>query len=216
LRPSRFGFEDFDTVPDWFLSVFIWYGINTVMKRLETNYYTCQSKNDSQLNHQLSAWIARHHGEFTHAITFTFDERRVWHFIRASKQMTTPHDERMIELLRKTMFLFKRRIDRALYGNISKRHGTRLLFIPVLEGLSVGQFPHYHAVMSVDTERSRQLSDVVKSTWVKLPFAGHQIELVPYRDQGWLSYITKGVLNLNQHSVDWESVSIPSRSLATC
>ena len=114
------------------------------------------------------------------------------------------------------MCRFRHRIDRALYGNTSKRHGERLLFVPVLEGLGIGQFPHYHAAIGVEGERSKQLHETVRITWSKLPFAGTQIKLVPYRDTGWLGYMTKQVMKLNEHVIDWASVSVPSRTLPTC
>ena len=216
MLPNRFGFYQILNSRIWFFCSFIWYVINTVMNTLVVNSASKTKQDSSHLQRQVLEWISRYQHEFTHAITFTFNERKVWSFIRASKQLSTPHDERMLELLRKTMFLFKRNIDRGLYGNTSKRHGARLLFVPVLEGLGVGQFPHYHAAMGVDNERSKQLGEIVRLSWSKLPFAGHQIKLTPYRDQGWLSYMTKHVQKLNKHAIDWDSVSIPSRSLATC
>jgi len=171
---------------------------------------------DSLLQQALNQWLAMHHGALTHAATFTFNERRVWRFIEASAQFVTPHDEGMIALLRKTMRLFQRRLERSLYGNAAKRYGQRLLFIPMLEGLRCGEFPHYHAALGVDEARAASLLSNIKRAWTSLPFAGHHIELAPYRDQGWLSYSTKAAYRVNQHSIDWESVSVPLRSPIPC
>lgn len=155
-------------------------------------------------------WLLQHEGQVTHAVTLTFDPKKISAFTSEFSRSVSINHKEMIERYQDSLRHFINKLDKALYGNSSKRHGNRMLFVPVIEGLNNGEVPHYHCSVGISKDRADVFEDKVKICWAQVPFAGFQIKVEPYRDAGWLSYSTKGCKFINRPSIDWLNVRIPS------
>lgn len=155
-------------------------------------------------------WMLAHEHLITHAVTLTFDPKKIDAYTAAfSRSLTRNHPE-MIERYQDSVKLFANILDRSLYGNMGQRIGSPLLFVPVIEGLNNGQIPHFHCSVGITESRFDVFEQKVLIAWQRVPFSGHAVKVEPYRDAGWLSYSTKGNKFINRPSIDWLNVRIPS------
>jgi hypothetical protein len=155
-------------------------------------------------------WLLQYEGQVTHAVTLTLDPKKISAFTSQFSRSVSINDREMIERYQDSLRQFIDKLDKALFGNSSKRHGNRLLFVPVIEGLSNGEVPHFHCSVGIPADRAEVFEEQVKACWSRVPFSGFQIMVEPYRDAGWLSYSTKGSKFINRPSIDWLNVRIPS------
>jgi hypothetical protein len=81
--------------------------------------------------------------------------------------------------------------------------------VPVIEGLNNGQVPHFHCSVGIPENRFDVFEQKVLDAWQRVPFSGFAVKVVPYRDEGWLTYSTKGSKYANRESIDWLNVRIP-------
>lgn len=161
-------------------------------------------------------WLLAYEHLVTHAVTLTLDPKKIDAFTAAfSRSLTRNHPE-MIERCQASMKLFANILDRSLYGNMGQRCGSPLFFVPVIEGLNNGQVPHFHCSVGITENRFDVFEKKVLDAWQRVPFSGFAVKVVPYRDEGWLTYSTKGSKFLNRESIDWQNVRVPpSPSLIT-
>jgi hypothetical protein len=155
-------------------------------------------------------WLLQYEGQVTHAVTLTFDPKKIAAFTGQFNRSVSINEKEMVERYQDSLRHFINRLDRALFGNASQRHGNRLLFVPVIEGLNNGEVPHYHCSVGISQDRAEEFAEKVKTCWSQVPFSGFQIKVESYRDAGWLSYSTKGSKFINRPSIDWQNIRIPS------
>jgi hypothetical protein len=159
--------------------------------------------------HQHFEWMLAHERLITHAVTLTLDPKKIDAYTAAfSRSLTRNHSE-MIERYKDSVGLFAHLLDRSLFGNMSQRKGSPLLFVPVIEGLNNGQVPHFHCSVGIPENRFDVFEQKVLDAWHRVPFSGFSVKVVPYRDEGWLTYSTKGSKFPNRESIDWLNVRIP-------
>lgn len=157
------------------------------------------------------SWVMNHEHLITHAVTLTFDIRHLWRTVNKHQIAVTLKDTAVIDLLHQSMKYFKWKLEKSLYGN--KR--GKIFFVPVIEGLSNGQNPHYHCFLGVSEDRLEVVEEKVKFIWSKTLFGGDQIVVKPYRNRGWVSYTMKSAAFLNRESIDWMNVLLPTRFTST-
>lgn len=100
---------------------------------------------------------------------------------------------------------FLNRLNQRVFGNAYRKHGKRLISIPVRE-VDTEYRPHYHLIL----ERSPQhlthanYCDLIEGCWKSTRYGYKQIDIKPVTNSGWVSYITK--LKGMSDEVDWENV----------
>jgi hypothetical protein len=156
-------------------------------------------------------WMKSHEYLYTHALTLTFNPSKINAYtsqFSASVSMSSP---RMILEYKDSMRRFIRYMNKEVYGCSGVKH-QRLVMVPVIEGLFGGKVPHYHCCLGIDKDKFDGIEASVKSAWSKVPFAGYEIKVEPYRDSGWLTYINKFSHNPNQLTVDWDNTNLGVKS----
>lgn len=164
---------------------------------------------------QIEQWLYEKHDIATHALTLTFDPKKIWAYYSVGDRPSTLQDASVVTRYQRSMRAFRHKLDAKLYGNKSRRFGEQLLLIPVLEGMQFGSVPHYHCVLGVTPDRFAVVDDVVRDCWSKVAFCGHQVNVERYRDRGFLDYISKEALFLDRPNVDWMNVLVPMRSTSS-
>lgn len=150
----------------------------------------------------------------THAVTLTFDGDALTRLKMKSPEMKAEVFE---EIVQRSFKHFVTRLNRSVYGNAAQRYGKTLLILPVIEGLQRGQCPHYHCAIAAPLRVSdAQLLESVTECWKSVAFAGHQVDVQPYRSERWLGYMSKKAVFLDRTSVDWSNVQLPAHLLAHC
>jgi hypothetical protein len=81
-----------------------------------------------------------------------------------SRSLTRNHPE-MIERYKDSVGQFAHFLDRSLFGNMSQRKGSPLLFVPVIEGLNNGQVPHFHCSIGIPENRFDVFEQKVLDAW---------------------------------------------------
>ncbi len=163
----------------------------------------------TKFNNQHYQWLMNYDQYFTHALTLTFNQnriRRVSDSISHSKMMGKLE---MLELQKKSFRCFRFKLNKLLFGNKVTRYGAGLLMVPVIEGLNGGSKVHYHCAVAVPQDRMEVFSEKVKEAWSYAPLTGHQIDIQPYRNHGWLGYMSKQAKYLNRECIDWDNVFVP-------
>lgn len=157
-------------------------------------------------------WLMQYESNFTHAITLTFNPKIIRHVINkvsSSKMMTKAE---LLELQKKSFNYFANRLNKSLFGNTTARHGNKLLLVPIFEGLFENGKAHYHCAMGVPQERFEVIEMKVREAWKHTPLSGNQVDVQPYRNSGWLAYISKQAKYINRECIDWENVRVPCTS----
>ena len=154
-------------------------------------------------------WMLAHEHLITHAVTLTFDPKKIDAYTAAFSRSLTRNHADMVERYKDSVGRFAHLLDRSLFGNMSQRKGSPLLFVPVIEGLNNGQVPHFHCSVGIPDNRFDVFEEKVMGAWQRVPFSGFAVKVVPYRDEGWLTYSTKGSKYANRESIDWLNVRIP-------
>ncbi len=198
----------------WFFKEIIWFlqkNINRYMTTLADQLNDHFIQRTRAFQEQNYAWLVQYEHLISHAVTLTFDIKHLTNCLRNARRSITLHDPYVLNLIHGSMGYFKIKLNKSLYGN----QRGRILFIPILEGLSSSENPHYHCLLGVDQDRKDVVEEKVKQLWPKAPFGGHQIVVKPYRDHGWIGYTTKQTLFVNRESIDWMNVLLPSCSPST-
>lgn len=154
-------------------------------------------------------WMLTYAHLFTHAVTLTFDPKKIDAYTGVFNRSLTRNHPEMVERYQDSMRLFANALDSSLFGNMRKRSGSPLLFVPVIEGLNDGQIPHFHCSVGIPESRFAAFEMKVMDAWKDVPFSGFSILVEPYRDEGWLNYSTKTSKFLTRESIDWMNVRVP-------
>jgi hypothetical protein len=160
-------------------------------------------------------WLLTHKDKLTHAVTLTFDPAKIRTFLRQHKLDLALNNDYLVQCYQQEMRYFSQRLSKSLFGNSAQRHGSKLLLIPVLEGLEHNAMPHYHCAIGVDASRQSVVTDKIIGNWQQTRFSGYHHDVKPYRDEGWLAYITKKCFTPNIDVIDWMNVSVPASSQST-
>lgn len=140
-----------------------------------------------------------------YAVTLTFDINRMY-ALAASGELSS--DEK-IAWAKRAFAKFRRRLDHAVFGNAASRYSRELVYIPMFEGQGPGQQLHYHCVIVTPSRvTTQQLAAEVKRAWMKTGVGGHQIDVQPMYDTGWLSYIAKEAWTVKRETVDFDNVRL--------
>lgn len=165
-----------------------------------------------EVRRQIDAWLDAYDGELTHFVTLTFDPKKIDAYISKYNLVHDRYDPKLVDLYQRSMRHFLNRLQKRLYGNLAKKKRSRLLFIPIIEGLKRGETPHYHCFMRVCSDRSDNIKQALRECWGSVAFSGVQKNLQNYRDHGCLRYGAKDAISLNRESVDWLNIQMPYRS----
>lgn len=157
-------------------------------------------------------WLMTHDSQFTHAITLTFNSAMIKNFINKASPFKVIAKADLLGLQKKSFRCFANRLNKSLFGNSTARHGNRLLLVPILEGVSGDRKVHYHCALGVPHDRFEAIEMKVRDAWKHAPFSGNQVDIKPYRNSGWLSYISKQAKYVNRECIDWDNVRIPCTS----
>ena len=155
-------------------------------------------------------WLNQFQNYFTHALTLTFHPMRIRHLQNKSNKKFAEARADILDLEKRSFRYFANRLDRGLFGNASARHGNKLLLVPVLEGLFEDGRPHYHCALGIPRDRFDVIGAKVREAWKETPLAGNQIDVQPYRNSGWLGYMSKQSKYINRESIDWGNVRVPN------
>lgn len=168
------------------------------------NEQQIQKFNDSHFE-----WLMTYDSQFTHAITLTFNSAMIKNFINKASPFKFIAKADLLELQKKSFRCFANRLNKSLFGNLTIRHGNRLLLVPILEGLNGDSKVHYHCALGVSQDRFEAIEMKVRDAWKHAPFSGNQVDVQPYRNSGWLGYISKQAKFINRECIDWDNVRIP-------
>ncbi len=174
-----------------------------------------------QLNHQFDQsiqkfndanydWLMQFDRHFTHAVTFTFNPRRIRRLEEGNDEtFWVPTKADILELQKKSFRCFRFKLNKLLFGNDVTRRGRGVLMVPIIEGLYSGGRVHYHCAIAVPADRMSVFEGKLRDAWRYAPLSGDQVDIQPYRNQGWLGYISKHAKYLNRECIDWDNVFVP-------
>jgi len=106
-----------------------------------------------------------------------------------------------------TLRHFLNRLNRAIFGNASKRFNKSIQFVPVIEYGPDTRY-HVHAIIDCPTKLNNiTLQSKIVSAWNKTDYGYNHIHLQPIHNDGWTDYITKFNTKPDYAlSIDWENV----------
>jgi hypothetical protein len=127
-----------------------------------------------------------------YAVTLTFDIESMHRKCRCG---LLELDEK-VALAKIAFSIFRWKLDRTVLKSAASKYGRELTYIPVIEGHSEGQSGghriHYHCLIVTPTWVTlHEMKVAVKHAWSRTEFAGHQVDVQPMLDDGWLQYISK-------------------------
>lgn len=155
-------------------------------------------------------WLMVYEDQFTHAITLTFNPKRINYMLNKNRDDKFITKNELLDLQKKSFNCFANRLNKSLFGNASIRYGNKLLLIPILEGLMGDCRVHYHCVLGVPADRFNVIEEKVKNAWFHAPLTGSEVMVKAYRNSGWLAYSTKQAKFMNRECIDWGNVRFPS------
>ncbi len=160
-------------------------------------------------------WLLQYDQHFTHAVTLTFHPKKIRKLVDciSTSKMLSRAD--LLELQKKSFGCFRFKLNKLLFGNAVTRYGAGLLIVPAIEGLYDGGRVHYHCAIGVPSDRMDVFESKVRVAWAYAPLAGSHIDIQPYRNKGWLGYLSKQAKYLNRECIDWDNVAIPRHFAST-
>jgi hypothetical protein len=139
------------------------------------------------------------------AVTLTFDINRMYALTPSG---VLKADDK-IAWAKRAFAKFRRRLDHAILGNAASRYNRELVYIPMIEGQGAKQQLHYHCVIVTPARvTTHQLAAETKRAWMQTGVGGHQIDVQPMYDRGWLSYIAKEAWTVKRETVDFDNVRL--------
>ena len=185
--------------------------MTTLSEQLENNFWT----NVAKYKEQHYQWMLKNKHLATHAVTLTFDPKKINSFLRRNKMDMPLNHSYLIKKYKSEMKYFGRLLSKNLYGKSAQRYGERLLLVPCLEGIEDGKMPHYHITIGVDEQRLEVANKLISECWLQTRFCGYHNTIKPYIDEGWLGYNIKRCMFLQKEVIDWENVLVPTSSKST-
>lgn len=143
-----------------------------------------------------------------YAVTLTFDINRMYAMTWSGELSL---DEK-ISWAKRAFAKFRRRLDHAILGNAASRYNRELVYIPTIEGQGPTERIHYHCVIVTPARvTTQEFAAAVKRAWMQTGIGGHQIDVQPMYDTGWLSYIAKEAWTVKRVTVDFDNVRLGAR-----
>ena len=143
-----------------------------------------------------------------YAVTLTFDIESMHRKCRGG---LLELDEK-VALAKIAFSSFRWKLDRTVLKSAASKYGRELTYIPVIEGQCSGHRIHYHCVIVTPMwVKLHEMKVAVKHAWSRTDFAGHQVDVQPMRDDGWLQYISKEAWTLTRDVVDIDNVRLSTR-----
>ncbi len=161
-------------------------------------------------------WLCRFAPHYTHALTLTYNEKKIWRFENKVSNTRLLQKDEMLCLRKQSFRYFGKRLACSLFGNSSIRHGEKLLLIGCIEGLRLGERPHYHCMLGVPENRFEVLESKVMEAWENVPFGGVVRHFERYYGNDWSGYSTKNARFVDRECIDWDNIRIPASLLAHC
>lgn len=180
--------------------------MNTLAEQLNL----AQQQRIDKFNDAHFEWLMQYESQITHAVTLTFNEHQIREFNKKIKSFKIYEGQPLIELQRKSLTCFRRKLNKSLFGSVVQRNQNKLLLIPVMHGLYTGGRLHYHCAIGIPQDRFGAIDMKVRAAWKAAPFSGQQIDIKPYRSSEWLEYMNRETKYLNRESIDWSNVCVPS------
>ena len=102
---------------------------------------------------------------------------------------------------------FLNRLNRAIFGNASKRYKKSIQFVPVIEYGPDTRY-HIHAIIDCPLRLNQtNLQTKIQTAWDNTDYGYSHIHLQPIQNDGWTNYITKFSTKPDYAlSIDWENV----------
>ena len=180
--------------------------MNTLAEQLNlAQHHRIHKFNDAHFE-----WLIQFESQFTHAITLTFNEHRIAQFNKRIKSLKVFEGQSLIELQRKSLTCFRRKLNKSLFGAVAQRYENKLLLIPMSHGLYTGGRLHYHCAIGIPEDRFEAIDMKVRAAWKAAPLSGHHIDIKPYRSSEWLGYMNRETKYINRECIDWSNVCVPS------
>jgi hypothetical protein len=94
---------------------------------------------------------------------------------------------------------FTNLLNKRVFGNRSKRFGSKVEIIPVLERSKMDRY-HYHLCLrKPETHSDQKFETVIRECWLKTRWGYNEIHIHRQIDNGWVDYITKS------DDIDWNN-----------
>jgi hypothetical protein len=154
-------------------------------------------------------WLVQFDESLTHAVTFTINPNIFWKIDRFGKNENLLTDAQKVLICKKNFEFFIKRLNRAMYGNACYRYGKELLIIPIIEGQYQDGRLHFHCGIGIPNDRKYGADQKILKAWRGTPLAGFINDVKPYKNKGWLSYISKQAVYLDRESIAWDQVRVP-------
>ena len=155
-------------------------------------------------------WLMQYDKQFTHAVTLTFNQHKIRCLekgLASTLKVLSKAD--ILELQKKSFRCFRFKLNKLLFGNDVTRRGRGVLMVPVIEGLYSGGRVHYHCAIAIPEDRLSVFEGKLRDAWRYAPLSGDQFDIQPYRNSGWLGYMSKQAKYLKRECIDWDNVFVP-------
>ncbi len=158
-------------------------------------------KHDERLRREIEANFSKYNSYLTHACSLNYMQY-------ANDNKITP------EQAWQQFENFCKYLNRLVYKRDGKKGKKSLIILPVLEGELKRQHLHFHcAIGCIDENYSfGELKTIINSAWRKQKWTYNNPHVVPYRDKGWIGYISKESVRLDLSNVDYTCCFFPADS----
>jgi len=156
---------------------------------------------DERLRSETEAYFGKYDSYLTHACSLNIRQDINGKMITAEQAWIQWED-------------FSKYLNRLVYRSAGKKGRKALIILPILEGELSNKHLHFHcAIGCIDEEYSfEKLKIIINSAWRKQKLTYKNPYVVPYRNNGWIGYISKESVRLDLNSVDITRCSIPADS----
>ena len=145
------------------------------------------------ISDEWSRWL-HPSAQWTHCLTVLVNQRRS---SEASLIATAKH--------------FDIVLNRMVYRKCHRKQDVRLASIYAYGFGDSGDNPHFHGCIAAPNLQPTEFESMIWSAAQKLRSAKHPINVTPYRDGGWISYIG----NRERHTVILELLHLPQLKFAS-
>lgn len=115
---------------------------------------------------------------------------------------------------RNAFWHFKDFLNRAAFGNATRRYGKRLRMVPVLEK-SIGGRWHYHVAIEPPPHLDGvEFKTLIHKCWAKTDWGYREVKIRDNADSGWIKYMLKpsqkSCFDDWADCIDWFSLNNPA------
>ncbi len=156
---------------------------------------------DERFKLQTKTYLSKYEPYLTHACTFNIKQEVNGRTITA-------------EYAWMKWQAFCANLNKSIYGAQGRKGKQSLIILPILEGELSQKNLHFHCAIGC-AERSYEFDElkaIIDTAWRKQPFRFNSAYIVPYRDYGWIDYISKEKKRLDINIVDLFQCKFPADS----